>query len=223
MTPRRSRPAPAPRSGAPADAGVTVAELVVAMMILVVVMLGVAATTQGVERTDRESTRRVDDTAEAQYALQLLSRAVARAVVPTSLGGSARTAVLVSEPDALMLYANLDNPGNAVGPSRVEYALDDGVLTQITRRPVEGDPATYCADDEDTPECEGRVTRLVLARNLRNGADEPLFAYRDAAGDPTHEPGRVRAVEVALVVQHDPSSGRDPARFTGLLVPFSLS
>lgn len=219
MRRRGQRPVPA----LPGDAGVTVAELLVAMMILAVVMLGVAATTQGVERTDRESARRVDDTAEAQYALQLLSRAVTRAVVPASLGGTERTAVVEAEPGRLVLYANLDNPGNTVGPSRVEYVLDGGVLTQTVRRPVEGDAATYCADDDDTPDCEGRVTRLVLARHLRNGADDPLFAYRDADGEPTTEPARVRAVEVALVVQHDPSSGREPARFTGLLVPFSLS
>lgn len=218
-----TRPGPGPGPDAPRDAGVTVAELVVAMLVMAVVMLGVAATTSGVERTDRESSRRVDDTAEAQYALQLLSRAVTRAVVPTALGGTGRSAVVTAEPDVLVLHADLDNPGNAVGPSRVEYVLADGVLTQTVRRPVEGDRGTYCEDADESPGCEGRVTRLVLARHLRNGGDDPLFAYRDAAGDPTTDPARVRAVEVALVVQHDPSSGREPARFVGLLVPFSLS
>lgn len=207
----------------PADAGVTLTELVVAMTVFGILLVGVAALTAGIHRSDGAAWDRVDDTEEGRYALLQLSRTVTRAVVPATVGGRERAAFVETEPDALVLYADLDNPGGAVGPSRVEYALADGVLTQTVRRPVEGDRDTYCADGDASPECVGRVQVDVLARAVRNDAADPLFTYLDADGDPTDRPPQVRVVMVALALQQDPTTGDAPTRFTDRLVPRGLA
>ncbi|WP_187365407.1 type II secretion system protein J [Cellulosimicrobium cellulans] len=204
-----------------ADAGVTLTELIVAMAVFSIVLVGVAALTAGIQRSDRAAWDRVDDTEEGRYALMQLSRVIGRAVVPTTVGGRERAAFADLAPDAFTVYADLDNPGGRAGPSRVEYALVDGELTQTTRRPVEGARATYCADDDATPECEGRVQTVVLARAVRGGAD-PLFRYLDAEGDETDAPHRVRTVLVALAIQQDPTTGDEPSRFTDRLTPSGL-
>ncbi len=203
------------------DAGVTLTELIVAMAVFSIVLVGVAALTAGIQRSDRAAWDRVDDTEEGRYALMQLSRVVGRAVVPATVGGRERSAFADLAPDGLTVYADLDNPGGTAGPSRVEYVLDDGVLTQTTRRPVDGDRATYCADDDATPECEGRVHSVVLARAVL-GDDGPLFTFLDAAGDETDAPHRVRTVLVSLVVQQDPTTGDEPSRFTDRLTPSGL-
>jgi prepilin-type N-terminal cleavage/methylation domain-containing protein len=214
MTRRRTRPP---------DAGVTLTELVVAMAVFGILLVGVAALTAGIHRSDSAAWDRVDDTEEGRYALLQLSRTVNRAVVPATVGGRERAALAVTEPDALVLYADLDNPGGAVGPSRVEYALADGVLTQTVRRPVEGTRDTYCADDDASPECDGSVEVDVLARAVRNGPADPLFTYLDAEDAVTDRPHRVRAVTVDLVLQQDPATDDPPARFTARLVPRGLA
>lgn len=204
-----------------ADAGVTLTELIVAMAVFAIVLVGVAALTAGIQRSDRAAWDRVDDVEEGRYALMQLSRVIGRAVVPTTVGGRERAAFADLAPDALTVYADLDNPGGEAGPSRVEYAVADGALTQTTRRAVAGDRATYCADDEATPECEGRVQAVVLARALRDGGD-PLFTYLDAAGDETDAPHLVRTVLVSLALQQDPTTGDEPTRFTDRLTPSGL-
>jgi type II secretory pathway component PulJ len=201
---------------------VTLTELVVAMAVFSILMVGVAALTAGIQRSDRAAWDRVDDTEEGRHALLQLSRTIGRAVVPTTLGGRERSAFAEIEPDALVVYANLDNPGNTVGPSRVEHVLADGVLTQTVRRPVEGTRDTYCADDDDTPACEGRVVVQVLARTVHRDDTAPLFTYLDADGDPTEVPHQVRAVQVAFAVQQDDGSGEEPARFVDRIAPSGL-
>lgn len=218
MTAHRGRRAPV--AVAP-DAGVTLTELVVAMSVFAIILVGVAALTAGIQRSDRAAWDRVDDTEEGRYALVQLSRVIGRAVVPATVGGRERAAFADIGPDALTVYADLDNPAGVAGPSRVEYALADGALTQTTRRPVDGDRATYCADDDASPECEGRVQAVVLARAVRDDA-EPLFTYLDAAGDETDAPHLVRTVLVSLTVQQDPATGDEPSRFTDRLTPSGL-
>lgn len=221
MNARRWRGARPRRATPPRDAGVTLTELIVAMAVFSIVLVGVAALTAGIQRSDRAAWERVDDTEEGRYALMQLSRVIGRAVVPATVGGRERAAFADLAPDALTVYADLDNPGGAVGPSRVEYALADGELTQTTRRPVDGDRATYCADDDATPECEGRVQTVVLARAVRDDA-APLFTYLDAAGDETDAPHLVHTVLISLVVQQDPTTGDEPSRFTDRLTPSGL-
>ncbi|GIG36863.1 PulJ/GspJ family protein [Cellulomonas pakistanensis] len=204
------------------DAGVTLTELVVAMTVFGIILMGVATLTAGIHRSDGAARDRVDDTAEGSYALEQIDRAVTRAAVPTTLGGRERAAFAEAGPGTMVLYADLDDPGGAAGPSRVELVLADGVLSQTVRRPVEGTRDTYCADDDGSPACDGRVRTLVLARAVRNDGTEPLFTYLDAEGAVTDEPHRVRAVEVALVVQQDPSTGGAPTRFAARVVPYGL-
>jgi prepilin-type N-terminal cleavage/methylation domain-containing protein len=205
------------------ERGMTLTELLVAMAVFGIVLVGVAALTLGIQRSDRAARDRVDDTEEGRFALQQLSRTVGRAVVPTALGGRERSAFAEIEPGRLVLYADLDNPGNSVGPSRVEHVLDGGVLTQTVRVPVEGTRDTYCEDGDDAPGCEGRVTTHVLARAVVASDDDPVFTYLDAAGDPTDEPRLVRAVQVSLAVQHDTGSGDEPARFGDRIVPSAVN
>jgi prepilin-type N-terminal cleavage/methylation domain-containing protein len=205
------------------DRGITLTEMIVAMAVFGIVMIGVGALTVGIQRSDRAAWDRVDDTEEGRYALQQLSRTLGRAVVPTTLGGRERSAFAEIEPDAMALYANLDNPGNTVGPSRVEHTLVDGVLTQTVRRPVAGTRDTYCADGDDSPGCAGRVVVQVLARSVLADDAQPLFTYLDDGGDPTDQAHLVRAVRVALAVQQDPDADGEPVRFVDRIVPSGLA
>ncbi len=190
------------------DRGTTLVELVVTMVITGIVMTAVASLTLGISRVDRGSVARVNRTADAWIALRTMSRTISRAVVPTTLGGSSSTAVVDAGPAALTLYAAVDDPGGAQGPSRVEYVLVDGVLTQTVRIPKDGTQDTYCTDADGSAACAGRVTATVLGRQVRGSAAHPLFVYRDGAGDITTTPSLVRSVDLSLVVG---SAGSDDA------------
>lgn len=201
------------------DRGVSLMEVAVVMFVMGIVLVGVVSFTTGVERSDGESVDRVDATEEARYAMQRMSSTIRHAVVPGSLGGVGAAAVVRADPSALTFYANLDNPDNTIGPSRVEYALADGVLTQVVRRPVAGTRDTYCTDGQTTGPCAGRTSTLVLGRDVL----EPLFSYLDADGAPTTVPARVRTVEVSVAVQADPTSDRAAVRVEDRIVLFGLN
>lgn len=195
-------------------------ELVVAMFVFAIVLVGASVLSVGVSRVDRDSVSRVDGTEDARYALRVMSRTISRAVVPTALGGTGSSAVLAAGPTALTLYAYVDNPDAASGPSRVEYALVDGVLRQTVRIPKAGTRDQYCADADATAACAGRVTTTVLARGVGNKDADPLFGYRDGAGNPTATPAQVRSVDVSLLVAGDP--GRATTRLVDHLALTNL-
>lgn len=182
------------------DRGTTLVELVVTMVIFAVLMSSVATLTLGIQRTDRGTVARVDRTADAWIALRTMSRSISRAVVPTALGGSSSTAVVTAGPTALTFFAHLDDPDGSRGPTRVEYAVVDGILTQTLRIPKDGTRDTYCADGDASTACAGRVSTTVLGREVRSTAADPLFVYRDTAGEVTTTPAQVRSVDVALVL-----------------------
>jgi prepilin-type N-terminal cleavage/methylation domain-containing protein len=188
------------RLPADGDRGTTLVELVVTMVIFAVLMSSVATLTLGINRTDRGTVARVDRTADAWIALRTMSRAISRAVVPTALGGSSSSAVVTAGPTTLTFFAYLDDPDDTRGPTRVEYAVVDGVLTQTLRLPKDGTRDTYCTDADTSTACAGRVSTTVLGREVRCSAADPLFVYRDAAGEVTTTPAQVRSVDVALVL-----------------------
>lgn len=199
------------------DRGVSLMELTVVMFVFGLVLVGVVSLTTGIERSDSESAERVTATDEARHAMQQMSRTIRRSVVPSTLGGTGERAVLRAEPNALTLYANLDNPDNTVGPSLVEYVLEGGVLTQTVRRPVAGTRDTYCADDDTTAECEGTVRTVILCRRVLGS----VFTYRNAMGLSATSLDEVRVVSISLLVGGDERRSR--VRMVDLVVLFSVS
>lgn len=218
---RLSRAVAALREGP--DRGVSLMELTVAVFVFGFVVIGVATLTAGIERTDHETFRRVDATDEARYAVRMIARTLSSAVVPGALGGGTGPAVSVAGATSLTVHANIDNPGNAVGVSRVVYELADGVLTQTVSQPRVGTRDQFCSLEEAaTPACEGRVSTLVLARDVANTASDPLFRYQDGNDALTTVTAAIRSVRVSVAVRHDTERPQPPVRMVERVYMFQV-
>ncbi len=205
------------------DRGVSLMEMMVAVFVFGFVAIGVATLTAGIERTDHETFRRVDATEEARYAVRMVARTLSRAVEPGVLGAGTGPAVTVAEPTTLTVYANIDNPGNSVGVARVTYDLVDGVLTETVSRARVGSRDSFCLPEEAaTPACEGRVSTVVLARDLVTSVMYPLFRYYDADLGSVTAPASVRRVSVSIGVRHDTERPQPPIRMTETVYLFQL-
>lgn len=183
-----------------AERGTTLMELVVTIFVFGLVLSSMATLTIGLQNSDQASVARVNSTQHGLVAMRSMSRNISRAVVPSAVGGTGNAAVTAAGATTLSLFAHLDDPTGTVGPSLVDYAVADGVLTQTIRIPKAGTRDDYCDALDASPACAGRVTTGVLCRDVRNTETDPLFVARDASGSATTAPTRVRSVDIALIV-----------------------
>jgi type II secretory pathway component PulJ len=189
-----------------ADDGITLVELLVAMVIMSMVVLATVTLTVGMQRTDSGTWGRTDDTTAAQYAMRVISRSVPYALHPAPFADAIESPVLVAEQSRLAVV--IQDPHRSAGPTAgvgtatealllVEFEVAGGALTE-RRTSLDGidDGAELLAllplsSGCTLRDCETRV----LADGVQTGTG---FRYLDADGAVTT--AAVRSVDVTLVV-----------------------
>ena len=178
------------------DRGTSLPELLVVMLILGIIAAATAALTIGFQRTNAQNITRQDQVDAARSTVERMSKTIRTAVKPSQLSCTACTvdAFVKAETFSVQFYANLDNPGNSVGPSRITYSVtttgaDANVLVEKVQTPdfVPPGPSgyVYCPAElaGASAACQGRLTTRRLATGVVASASSPLFTYFDTAGN----------------------------------------
>ncbi|MGV8967946.1 MAG: PulJ/GspJ family protein [Cellulomonas sp.] len=178
------------------DRGSTLTELLIVMMIVSMIVAVTASLTIGFQRTNAQNISRQDQIDVARSAVERVSKTVRTAVKPSQLTncpGCLADAFLSAEALSVQFYANLNNAGNGVGPSRVTYSVattgaDAGVLLEKVQVPnpfaVGASAYVYCPAELSgaSAACKATLTtrRLTPGANVSTAA--PVFTYYNSQG-----------------------------------------
>jgi len=180
------------------DSGLTLVELIVSMMIFAVVVAGTLQLSIGLEHSTAENISRQDQVDEGRVATEAMTKNLRTAVIPSQLTNSCTDLCAASfvqgQAYSVQFYANVNNAGNQVGPSRVSYTLSTsgstaGQLTEKIQVPdtnVAGSSGyVYCDAEASgaTPECKARLRTMIIARGVRSDTGVPIFQYYDTDGN----------------------------------------
>jgi hypothetical protein len=171
------------------DDGVTLAEMAVTSLVLGMLVAVLAMMVTAGQRVALGVKERMDQSNSATIAMERLTRNLRTAVLQSQLTSACLTsactdsAFLVGTPTSVQFYADVDNPNNTIGPSRVSYAVVGGVLTETVQRPDSPTPDAsgyhYCTSG--TVGCVIRTT--VLATGVQTST--AVFSYYTAASPTT--------------------------------------
>ena len=200
------------------DRGFTLPELLVAMLVTSIVLAGMAGIYEATVRTNSITQTQVDATNDARVAVESLSRDLRTAVLPSQLQDLANgdAAFITGEAQKVQFYANIDNPDNTIGPSRVTFELkSDGSLVRTVQQ-----PNAHAADDFDYQYCSpGPGCTTIKTFVLATGVDatSPLFVYFDNSGNQMATPltagqlADVDSIEITVSVQKGNAFATVPA------------
>jgi prepilin-type N-terminal cleavage/methylation domain-containing protein len=170
------------------DDGVTLTELIVTMVVLGVLVSATVLMVTASMRVSGGTKERMDQSNSATIAMQRVSRTLRTAVLQSQLTTTCTLAIctesafLKGTPTSVQFYADVDNPKNTVGPSRVTYDVTGGVLTETVQKPDSPTPDAagyhYCTTGAS---CVIRTT--VLATDVQTTT--PIFSFYTAA-DPVN-------------------------------------
>jgi type II secretory pathway pseudopilin PulG len=162
------------------DDGVTLAELTVTIVVLGALVSVTVLMVTASMRVAGGTKERMDQSNSATIAMQRVTRTLRTAVLQSQLTTTCTLAIctesafLKGTPTSVQFYADVDNPKNSVGPSRVTYEVVGGVLTETVQKPQSPTPDAagyhYCAPG---PGCEIRTT--VLATDVQSTT--PVFSF----------------------------------------------
>lgn len=168
--------------------GVTLVELIVTMVVLGLLTGALVLMATASMRVSSTSKERMDQSNSAQIAIERVSRNLRTAVLQSQLTTTCTLAIctesafLKGTRTSVQFYADVDNPKNSVGPSRVTYDVTGGVLTETVQKPDSPTPDAagyhYCTSG---PGCVIRTT--VLARDVSTAG--AVFSFYTAA-DPVN-------------------------------------
>lgn len=219
------------------DEGMSIAELLVVMFILSVIVITTTSLTIGMHRTTAETISRQQQVDMGRSAVERMSKTLRTAVKPSQLlsncAGCTEDAFIKAEDFGVQFYANLDNTGNSVGPSRISYAVaatgaDAGVLVEKVQVPDSNVPTatgySYCDAESASASaaCKARLTVTRLAEGIQMATGAPLFAYYDndgnqmaagATGLDAAELNRLLSVEMVLTIQSTENARPRPTTY----------
>jgi hypothetical protein len=171
------------------EGGVTLAEMSVTTLILGMLLASVTGMVVSAMRIDQGVQERLNQSNSVTVAMQRLSRNLRTAVLQSQLTSACVTsactdsAFLLAGPTSVQFYADVDNPGNTIGPSRVTYTVASGTLTETVQKPDSPVPDStgyhYCTAGSNG--CVIRTT--VLATGVQTST--AVFAYYTSA-DPVN-------------------------------------
>lgn len=166
------------------DAGFTLVELSVAMLVSSVVAGAAAVMFTAALKSNTTTEARLDSINAARVSVESMSRTLRTAVLPRQLddAGNTDAAFLRAAASEVSFHANINNPGNSIGPSRVTYRVTNGQLTQTIQA-----PNPHAPDDHDYTYCDLAVASCLrsstgLAVDVLTSA--PVFTYYDQTGTP---------------------------------------
>ena len=166
------------------DAGVTLVELTVTMLVLAsLVSMLVLMVTAG-QRVSLGVKERMDQSNSSSLAMERMSRNLRTAVLQSqlttvcTLSVCTDSAFLQGGPTSVQFYADVDNPNNSIGPSRVTYTVTNGNLIETLQKPDSPNPDAsgyhYCTGGN------GCVIRTqTLATNVQT--TNAVFSYYTSA------------------------------------------
>jgi hypothetical protein len=158
----------------------SLADLLTALALVGVVMGGTLTLLRDGQQAAALAWARVEAQQGARVALERLTREIRQA--GRGLSDAEAPAISVAEPARIVLHVDHDGDGQSTGgPEVVTWFLRDGVL----RRSAGGG-----------------------AQPIVNGVRDLVLTYRDAHGEPTAEPGAVRAVGITLMTGPAEAGGR---------------
>lgn len=219
------------------DEGTTITELVVVMFVLSIIIAATLSLTVGMQRTTVQTMARQDQVDMARSSVERMAKTLRTAVKPsqltTSCVGCTADAFIKAQPYGVQFYANLDNAGNSVGPSRITYTIattgsDAGVLVEKVQRPDSNTPGAsgyqYCDAEAvgASAECQARLQTTRLATGVQTSGTTPTFVYFDQSGVQLTPGGsgldasqlsRMLSVELTLTVQKQVASRALPTTY----------
>jgi type II secretory pathway pseudopilin PulG len=196
--------------------GVTLAELTVTIVVLGLLVSATVLMVTASMRVSSGNKERLDQSNSASIAMQRVSRTLRTAVLQSQLTTTCtlsictESAFLKGTRTSVQFYADVDNPKNTVGPSRVTYDVTGGVLTETVQKPDSPTPDAagyhYC---NPGPGCSIRTT--VLATDVQTiGAVFSFYTASDPVNAIVLTTGQqlsaaqlkaVDSIDVSLVVQ----------------------
>jgi Flp pilus assembly pilin Flp len=196
--------------------GVTLAELTVTIVVLGLLVSATVLMVSASMRVSSGNKERLDQSNSASIAMQRVSRTLRTAVLQSQLTTTCTLAIctesafLKGTRTSVQFYADVDNPKNSVGPSRVTYDVTGGVLTETVQKPDSPVPDAngyrYCTPG---PGCNIRTT--VLATDVQTtGAVFSFYTATDPVNAIVLTTGQqlsaaqlkaVDSIDVSLVVQ----------------------
>ena len=200
------------------DAGFSLSELLVTMFIVGLVLSATATLTIGLLRSNAENISRTDQVDSARVAVESMAKTLRTSVMQSQLGASGSTADAFIQGDdySVAFYANIDNPNNSVGPSKVTYRIDAtgtgvGDLYQTIQKP-----------DSPTPSPTGYLY-TNSANVVQRLAARPVFSYYDgSSGTPlstgtsglsSADLANVLAIELSVTVQAETGITAKPTTY----------
>ncbi|GAA4354072.1 PulJ/GspJ family protein [Angustibacter luteus] len=169
------------------DEGFTLVEMLTTMLLLSVISALAFGALIGTQKTVRGNIGRLDQTQQAKVAGDTITKNLRTAVLPSQILGTCTdcqdAAFLSGDWNKVSFFANINNPANTVGPSKVTYALAaNGSLTETVQPPnahaADDYNYTYCAPISATCKAYSRT----VARNVVASATAPIFTYYDYSG-----------------------------------------
>lgn len=216
------RPSEGAESPRPRDAGMGLAEMMVAIGIFTLVMVALGSTAVLAIRTVGQMQNRVDNATQTELGMSSTSKVLRTAVLPKQLDESTcptceESAVIKATTTEITFHANLGR--SSIGPSLVTLVvLQDprragtAVLEQRTIDPTAGPNNTYTFCNPAVSGC--RVQKRVLARTLV-WPTAPVFSYYDTDGLrmtattlSATQKARISSVDVVLSAQARPGQDR---------------
>ena len=179
------------------DDGASLMELLVVMFILSIIIITTVTLTIGMHRTTAQVINRQEQVDIGRTAVERMSKVLRTAVKPSQLisscPGCTDDAFIRAEGFTIQFYANLDNPENTIGPSRVSYSValsgpDVGLLVEKVQKPDSATPTStgyhYCSAEATgaSAACKARLTTRKLATGVRTTTGTGIFAYFDEQG-----------------------------------------
>jgi prepilin-type N-terminal cleavage/methylation domain-containing protein len=208
------------------DGGFSLTELMVTMFIMGIVVAATVSLTIGFQRTNAQNISRQDQIDSARTAVEAMSKSLRTAVKPAQLTSNCTLCVedafLQGTDYSVQFYANLNNPNNSIGPSRVTYTLvttgpTAGQIIETIQSP-DPDPDgsgpipwpgptgyAYCnaTSGTATAACKARLSTRPVAFGALATTGTPMLKYYDGMGvrmSPLISGGSLSGPQLALVM-----------------------
>lgn len=220
-----------------ADAGFSLTELLVTMFVMSVVVIAATSLAIGFQKSNSANVTRQDQIDAARVASEGMAKTVRAAVKPSQLTTTCTLctadAFIKAEDFVVQFYANINNAGNTVGPSRVTYTVvtagaDEGDLIESIQVPDSNLPSAtgyvYCdaVAGGASAACKARLSTRVLARDVVYSGG-PLLKYYDGSGARMTPPTggslagaqleKVLSIELTVQVQSDAGYQAGPTTY----------
>lgn len=219
------------------DQGTSLTEMLVSMTVFSVLLAALATISIGFMRTNAQSMTRQDQIDVARVSVETMTKKLRTAVMPSQLTTTCtlctQDAFVIGRDFGVQFYANINNPGNSVGPSRVTYTLSTagataGTLIEKVQVPDSNLPSStgyvYCDAEAvgASTACKNRLKSRTLATGVQWG-NGSMFSYYDGVGARLTPPvngtltadqlSKVLSVELIVSVQSKQANKVDPTTY----------